>query len=213
MILADFGAGYSFQQMDINDENIDATAKNALETSVSAKYFFTRQAFVTLRAGYYIQNSEFRPRENVMVLVDGLPVEGETITKMKMRFNSAYISPGIGIMPVERLSLSVGLGMNFNNESWYESKEVLVKPDKGTFENGSRVRNEQEGSIDEMKSNYLSVWAGAEYDFPLNRRETVHLMPALLYDFSSGSISEEEWKYQKLIVTLGVKINISKLFE
>jgi hypothetical protein len=211
--MPDFGAGYSFQQLDFDGETQDGVARGALESSLSAKYFFTRQAFVALRAGYYIQNSEFRPREEYLVLVNGLPVEGEVMTKMKTEFSSAYLSPGIGIMPVKQLSISVGLGLNFNTDSWYESKEVIVEPAEGTFENGKRVRNETKGEIPTMKSNYLSVWAGAEYDLPLNRRETVSLTPALYYDFSSGSIIDGEWKYQKLILAVGVKINLTRLFE
>ncbi|MFW5702320.1 MAG: hypothetical protein ACOCX7_05170 [Bacteroidota bacterium] len=209
----DVGAGYSFQKFSDTRGDFDEIAKPALETSINAEYFLARQFFVNLRAGYSIQNSETRLSEEFTYLKNGVLMTGQFRYEYELELRSLHIYPGVGIKD-GHFSIMAGFGYNLVGGTHEKYRERLTEPEDAVFEGGGRIRNETEGEVADMKDSYISFWAGASYDFPLNRRESIYLTPSLRYDFSSVSVNQTaDWKYQKLIIGIAAKFNFSRLFD
>ena len=111
----------------------------------------------------------------------------------------------------EGLSFLGGINGGYPIQKGFSQQEVLVQPkDYGTFENGSRIRNVQEGDIEDITSLLILAEIGLSYDVPLNKRQSFYLVPEMFYSFGINDvISAEKWLVSSFRVGLSVRYSTS----
>lgn len=93
----------------------------------------------------------------------------------------------------------IGLRGDFFAKSQYQQREELLRPESGSFETGSRVRNETSGSIPGVNRGLLSPVMGVRFDLPLNSAKTLFLFPELSFAFSiNNAAGFTPWSVQNL---------------
>lgn len=93
----------------------------------------------------------------------------------------------------------IGLRGDFFAKSHYQQREELLRPESGSFENGSRFRNETSGNIPGVNRGLLSPVVGIRFDVPLNSGRTLFLFPELSFAFSiNNAAGFTPWNVQNL---------------
>lgn len=107
------------------------------------------------------------------------------------------------------LSFIAGLNASFILSGNFEQKEILIKPDnQGTFNNGSRIRNEVSGKLNGTNSFLFSPLLGAEFDIKLDRFGSYILTPSFNFYYGLNSIIEsEQWNYVLFNMGLALRMN------
>lgn len=78
----------------------------------------------------------------------------------------------------------IGMRGDFFATSSYMQREELVLPETGSFETGSRIRNEKTGSIPGINRGLITPILGIRFDVPLNGSHSLFLLPELSFGLS-----------------------------
>lgn len=100
----------------------------------------------------------------------------------------------LGFQPFEHFSLYIGGRADFAFQKTYRQAEIMLEPDYGRFESGSRVRNVRaEREIQDMR--YLGVanlnvalMGGIGYELPLNAAHSLTFAPEAFYSRGIATI-------------------------
>lgn len=125
---------------------------------------------------------------------------------------------GIGIEPItnfriiKQFSTFVGLRADVAMRGSVEQREELLVPEVGTFENGKRIRNEASGGIYGMQPFILSLLAGFRFTLPLNKNNSVFLMPELSFSLGMNSLLySQDWRSHTMRLGLGLAFQSPRL--
>ncbi|GAB1430002.1 hypothetical protein MASR2M18_08350 [Ignavibacteria bacterium] len=78
----------------------------------------------------------------------------------------------------------IGMRGDFFATSSFRQREELVIPETGSFETGTRVRNERSGALPGINRGLISPILGIRFDVPLNAERTMFLLPELSFGLS-----------------------------
>lgn len=168
---------------------------------------FTSDFFLAARLGYTDLSGELSSIENTTIILNNTPQNGEfthTVTA-NIQAITAKLLAGFRIMP--NLSIYAGLGAGNMISATYDQVEQITNPsDRGTFidgdtgfDTGKRTRNESVGDIPELSSLRLFLSTGIGYELPLNRDNTIRLMPEVNFNFAlSNVVNDVDWKINEL---------------
>ncbi len=111
-------------------------------------------------------------------------------------------------LALKPLRVKTGLNYTYLVATNYNQWEELVTPaNRGTFENGRRIRNESEGEIPGTNPGFLSFMAGVTYSFPINELESRFLEPEISYRQGFTSIlTGSDWLFSEIRFTIGLRI-------
>ncbi len=178
---------------------------------------FSAQWWLGLRGGYSSQGATLRASEPTTVILfnrdprtDSLvasPVSGEFEHSIAASIGTIGLEPMIGFRPIERLSIYAGGRIGFLMQRAFDQKEEIVQPeDRGTFENGQRVRNVFSGDIPEASTIEGALVFGAGMEFPLNREGTVLLAPEVFATIGLTNLqSDSAWRANSLRLGAALK--------
>lgn len=106
------------------------------------------------------------------------------------------------------LQVELGAGAGLALSPTFEQKEQIVEPQTLVFSNGSKLRNQQSGSLPDASSLHLLLNAGLSYRLPLDTDGTWHLVPQARYTQSlSNVITTTSWKVN--MVSIGIALEYS----
>jgi hypothetical protein len=122
---------------------------------------------------------------------------------------SLSLTPAVNYNPFRDFWISGGIFAGWPAEAQFKQKETLIKPATwGTFENGSRIRNLREGSIEDISPLLFAFAFSAMYELPLNRKETSFITPHLTASLPiSSALKSESWNIFR--IQAGVYIKFS----
>lgn len=164
---------------------------------VLVEYPLFGKLWASLRGSYVVSRSTLTGEERTRVgFRDGTSKPGVFERTLNTSIVTAGVEPMIGFSPVSGLTLYAGARAGFALRSKFDQIETLVSPVEGTFENGQRTRNPQNGSaIPDVQKLAWSLLAGVSYELPLNVSGSLSLAPEAFFMYGLGSpVQNLTWK-------------------
>lgn len=112
---------------------------------------------------------------------------------------------------VDPIRLMAGMSAGIMSQPTFTQRETLIVPGTGTFENGSRVRNETVNEpMTGLTSPQLGLVFGLGFDIPLTENHSVVLTPEVLYTIGlSDVIENSSWKTNMLRVGASLALSLN----
>ncbi|MCK5742195.1 MAG: OmpA family protein [Chlorobi bacterium] len=174
------------------------------------EYPLSQTWFLSGRFGYENSTAELIDWDEQTVALDGEPVEGKFEYMIRADLSNVFTDLLLGYKPVNRLSLYLGSHITIASSYLFDMRETMLQPsDRGTFENGSRVRNDATGEeIPGAASFGFAVMGGLSYEFPLNRRQTLRLVPEMFFTIGLTDYVENiDWSGNSIRAGLALKFS------
>lgn len=172
---------------------------------ISAEIPIYKRLYAGLGIVYADQSGLLGENQIFPVIIAGGPVDAQAAHKLQASVQSLMIEPMAGIR-LGRLSIFGGLsaGMLFNPR--FEYFEELVQPAlSGTFSNGLRIRNEQQGALPD-KQFQIGILAGMRLAIPLGRSGNWMAEPGITLRAALNSLtSQTDWSAHS--IRLGVQLS------
>ncbi len=181
----DYGSGYSFAAGVL----MEIPAERFFQTNFAGKTDFS------IRLGYSGYDGELKRYENENIIVDGVSQNGEFEHLFNFNYGTIGIEPGIIYNYTENLKFYGGFRLGIHSYNHFYQVEKITEPaDRGTFVNGFRTRNEQDGDITDVQSLQYALNTGVGYEFPLNERGAFFIQPEAFYTLNlSPVIKDNKW--------------------
>jgi len=143
---------------------------------------------------------------------EGIATDGAFEHSVKGMFSSFGFQPMVGYRISKRFVLSFGLDAAYFLSKEFEQKETLKDPSFGTFYGANqRVRNAYSGTLTNPSNLLLSAVIGAGYYFPLNKEESLYIIPEINYFYSFSDIATDiNWKVNQLTAGVAFKWALRK---
>lgn len=159
----------------------------------------TEKVNITVRGGFSFINAAFEAEEMSLVGVGGEPADALIKHELNAGIAHFVIEPLAKYNIAGRLNLIAGMNFGIGIASSYDQREILTKPEKGTFENGLRTRNIRSGSINGISLFSPSLVVGASCVLPVNLYENIYLSPEIMFNLGIGRlVSGADWKTASL---------------
>ncbi len=178
--------------------------------SVLYEYPVNNRMLIGLRGGYSDKNALLIKEEKTSVMVGMAEAEGVFEHSIDAKISEIVFEPSFIYRILDDLYISAGLQAGFFIQKQYEQKEEIIKPENtGIFiDTRTRIRNQKSGEINNMAAFDGSVKASFSYELPLNKENTLLLVPEL--SFTAGVlniVNETSWKTSA--VSAGVTLKYS----
>jgi len=174
---------------------------------------FTTSLFsLEMRLGYTSLNSTLKADEFTTVAVNNLTANGEFEHTVKASIGMLSFSPlaVYNISSLWRGMLGPTIGLITSNI--YTEQETLIQPqNNGTFENGTRIRNQYSGTTPDASHFYLGVTIGAGYTLPFNKIGTMFLLPEAFYTYGlTPLVKGMNWKANSFHLGVALRYDLYK---
>ncbi|MFP4528149.1 MAG: hypothetical protein ACLFQX_06340 [Candidatus Kapaibacterium sp.] len=168
---------------------------------------------ISLSLAYERIDAELSEIEIAWISIDDELARAEIKHTIDANFASISLSSAYNHNIFNALWLSGGMSVAFLTNASFRQQEELIRPvNRGTFENGRRIRNEREGAIGHSSNLLLFMDLGVQFELPLNRRGTTTISPRLTASLPLNSaISGEKWNIFR--IQAGVYIKFSTYDE
>ena len=135
---------------------------------------------------------------------EGTATNGNFEHSVEGTFSTVGLQPMLDYRLTPRFILSLGLNADYLMTKDFSQKETLKDPNFGTFYGtNKRVRNEYSGTLTNPSSLLLSAVVGAGYNLPLNKEESLYLVPEISYYYGLSDVADNlNWKISQ--ITAGV---------
>ncbi|MBS1536789.1 MAG: OmpA family protein [Bacteroidetes bacterium] len=165
---------------------------------------FSRQWFMSLRAGYENYSANLLTRESEL-LAGG--IQGQFEHRIATQLASVGAESWLGYELFPQFNFQIGVRGGVVVQKNYSQIEVIVEPtDNGVFSNGKSFRNDTSGIIPNANTIALNLLSGISYSLPLNSSKTLFLVPE--FQFSLGLlpiISGYDWQARGIHFGIALK--------
>ncbi len=148
------------------------------------EYPITYDIFASTRIGYNSLGGNFTVPEQTTVIIDGIVSEGEFEHYLNTNFSNLELTLLGDYRLWKELFVDGGFKFGYIVSNNFLQKESITKPDdKGTFIDGTRIRNKFSGNIPDINSITAGATIGFHWTLALNRKESLFLSPELFYTY------------------------------
>lgn len=164
---------------------------------------------------YLLLSGKFVEYEKELFGYNNGVIEGEFKHDLNTNFKIISILPSINYN-LDKFSLSLGFGLNYLFDTFYEQKESISKPDNlGTFldsngnDTGSRVRNQNSGKINIDNQFGISIIPSLSYSLTLNKNLNKILELKIGSELFLNDIAKPlNWKTYNFFIGLSINFKI-----
>ncbi|MCX7930906.1 MAG: hypothetical protein N2663_09350 [Chlorobi bacterium] len=172
---------------------------------VWGEYPFAGSVVAGLRAGLSWFGGTLRSLERKPILVDDTPREAVIQHSLGSTFRAMRWDGYLGVRTSDVLDVFVGVGTELIQRAEVNVQEELVQPERGTFENGQRVRNQQRAWLSSSTRAMLSGIAGMRFSIPLDAVRRWLLVPELNFRYGLDPVVQSnQWYIYSVSVGVGV---------
>ncbi|MCS7000647.1 MAG: hypothetical protein RML15_06965 [Bacteroidota bacterium] len=158
-----------------------------------------------LRIGIARFAGMLRALERKPVLLDDTPTDAVIQHSLSTQFHSMRWEGYLDVRASQVLDVYLGIGTDLIQFAEGNIREELVQPDRGTFENGSRTRNERSASLVGTVRSMPSLTAGMRFSIPLGTLQQWSLMPELCFRYGLEPIARtQQWYVYSVLVGIGI---------
>lgn len=166
-----------------------------------------------IRAGYRSFAVDMLVNEAQLVSQPSGLIESARIRhELSTSFSSLVVEPLVRYQVATNLNLRLGLYGSYALGGSYSQGEYLETPSNAVFENGTRARNQAEGSLTSLSSINVGFTAGIGVDLPLSSDRSMIMSPEILATvIPTNILGETSWSMSTL--RAGVVISYSPIDE
>ncbi len=195
---------------DVNNCCMGFTNTTGLGYSIGGTYDLPR----TYKYGYQLlldfnyANTFFTSNENIDVIIDGRATPGVFQHQLFSELYSINVNPNIYYKPLDKyaLNLNAGISLSVLANSYFSQKEIILQPsDRGEYKEGGRERNYFTGDIPNATSLNIGLNFGAFYEFKMNRKGNLFLVPNFRFQYNLLNNSDSAWNHAAFRFGIGVK--------
>jgi outer membrane protein OmpA-like peptidoglycan-associated protein len=155
-----------------------------IDIGIYGDLFLASLFSIEMRFGYSTLNATLKADEFTTVAVNDLAANGIFEHTVKASIGMISFSP----MAVYNLSSSwrgmFGPQAGYITSNTFSEQEALIQPqNNGTFENGSRIRNQYSGATPDASHFYFGLTIGTQYTLPFNKIGSMFLLPEAFYTY------------------------------
>ncbi|MDZ7379343.1 MAG: hypothetical protein ONB06_08350 [candidate division KSB1 bacterium] len=146
-----------------------------------------------------------RALEQKPVLVDDTPTEAVIQHSLATQLRSMRWEGYVGVRASTVLDVYVGVGTDLLQHATGNIREELVRPERGTFENGQRTRNNRSATLTSAIRSMTSVIAGMRFWIPLDSSRRWSLVPELSFRYALNPlVRTQQWYVYSVLVGAGI---------
>jgi hypothetical protein len=182
---------------------------SGIVTGLIVQYRFYGYNNFFLRIGYQEITGNLSANEYEWIVLDDKLSTGLIQHNISTSFSMPFIEPIYKYNTIIGLSFSIGMNLSYLASGSYSQNEMLVKPEnRGTFENGTRIRNVKSGTL-EGTSTFLAVADLAiEYEINLDKHKLYVLTPRFAFNYGLNSLfKDEKWRMTYFALGISFKFN------
>lgn len=173
-------------------------------------FYLREDQYLSLRGEFSKYDGILKTIETTNGIVDGRSSEVSFEHSIDAKLSSLGLRIIYSNTFYKSLSGHFGLSFGFPLSGTYKQKEEIIKPaDKGTFLDGTRIRNQNSGNIPELNGLQLSLNLGFSYELPLNRKKWLFLVPEIFYGYNlTNLVKDVDWNLHYLRFGASIKYRI-----
>ncbi len=162
---------------------------------------------IALRAGYWQIDGEFQSKESDWGIIDNKQARIAYTHYMTAQIGRLTVEPLAIYQAMEKLRLYGGLNLGTVLFAKYSQYEELTTPsNRGSFIDGTRLRNKSKGNIEEKSGFQAGITIGVGYEMPMNKSQSLLLQPEAFYRLNIISpVKETTWLTNSIHAGLAVK--------
>ncbi len=166
-----------------------------------------------IRASLSDLGADLGAAETTPVIVNNQVVTARIQHSLTAIIKGIAVEPDVYFRLGRSIGLYTGLRCDFSLKGEISQKEELVYPLVGTFENGKRIRNEQDGVIFALQPIVASAVGGIRWELPMNKDASLLLIPELSLSFGLNTITaSEQWRVHTLRLATSIVFQSPKPF-
>lgn len=161
--------------------------------------------YIGLRVGISSFGGMLRALEQKPVLVDDTPTEAVIQHSLAAQLRSLRWEGYVGVRASTLLDVFVGVGTDHVQNATGSIHEELVRPERGTFENGQRIRNNRTAPLISTVRSMTSLIAGMRFWIPLSSSYRWSLIPELSFRYALNPlIRSQQWYVYSVLIGAGI---------
>lgn len=188
-------------------QNFSSATGTGMTFGALTEYPFTYDLFAQGRVGFNTLSAVFKENETTNIIVDGVSVPGIFEHQLESSISNIEISLLATYRAVSELFVNAGIKAGLLLSKSFNQFEKLIEPkERGTFLDGTRIRNEYSGEIPNASSSFWGITIGAHYSLILNKKKSYFLQPEIYYTFYPTNVVKDlNWNIHILRAGLSVK--------
>lgn len=169
--------------------------------------YYDKDFFYGARLGFHYFKSSFSSLEDEAFIIDGKIYPGKIEHFVDLDFLRISIYPYATYKIKDKLFLSFGPDLSLLLDANYKQIEKIKDPpDKGTFSDGLRYRNKNDGNLKDFNTFNLGLKLHFGYELIVNKNRSLRLTPELSYSFwFLPVITDKTWSSQNFDIGMSVK--------
>ncbi len=179
------------------------------------EYNLNQRFSIGSRLGYYSLMGELTALENKLLNDNGLAVNGHFEHHLKTDLSYIEFEPMLNINLLNNISIHTGFLAGFLKIfSNYNHYELIIKPNTGTYENGSRTRLVNNGTLEKTTNYVFALSLAMSYKFQLNQKKTINGNIELFYNpYLTHLYETRNWKVDVLRFGIAIKYNPVEIID
>lgn len=167
----------------------------------------SNELHLNFRLGYTQYNGYLTSEESTTVIIDGVSQPGIFEHYLEATIPAFIFEPMAAYQYTENLFFHGGLRLGLALSPEYEQFEHITQPStRGTFEDGSKIRNASKGDMPESMNFQAGINIGVSYLLPMDNRSSLFLSPEIFYTFNfTPVVSGETWLTHQLRAGIAIK--------
>ena len=160
-----------------------------------------------IKGGVSGYTGQLKASEEDYIILHDQPAKVGISHNIDTRIYAFSLEPSFKYRIFKGFSISAGVNAGYVIVKRFSQAEVMVTPEnEGTFENGTRSRNEESGVIADVTKILYHATGGLHYEIPLNSKGTVWAEPEVFYSYQLNSfLQSDKWKINAIRAGLTVK--------
>lgn len=165
-----------------------------------------------LRLGYTTFGAILKTEEGTTVVVNGLASPGIFEHSVNASIGAITFSPLVRYEIGPAFAALAGPSVGYVLSNRYTEQEEIIQPsDHGTFENGSRIRNQYSGTTPGASKFMAALSVGGEYRLPMDARGSMYLVPQVMATIGlSALVPGMQWRVNSIKAGAGLLFDIRR---
>jgi len=151
---------------------------NGWELGILYKEYLSRNISVSPSIGMIFGNGLLKSNEEKTIIIGNSPEQALIEHSLLTEYTILFIDVNFNYNLFYDLNFFTAISFDYFAETKFEQKETLLKPEnRGTFENGKRIRNDISGNITDINKFNFFLKIGINYELSLNKTKSITLLP------------------------------------
>lgn len=184
---------------------------NNLGLNLGFEYPLNTKYGLGIRGGYNLNQNDFKETEDILLLFAGEEKLGKFNYLLNSTLNFISLEPYFYYTPIKNLNVNLSLGVKYNFNTTYEQFEQIDENTNAIFrDTRTKIRNyfnnNESNEMGFANSLIPIIGLGLSYDLPMNKSNTLKIIPEFNFRYNFASIIKDSiWNQYSLNLGVSVK--------